>query len=186
MSLILQPLDAITIKLAGDMMVNGQREFKGIWDCISKIIKREGIMGLFQGYSALMLITIIKSLTDSLSYSQKVKDKLTGKDVSKRKALLDFLSVLTSFFVIHPLEVVHRRLTAQIGSSTPTYKSVFDCVTKIWDEEGFRGFYRGWWETLLGSLCISVIETGVLALVGSVMAFIEFKRKTSAANDKRS
>jgi solute carrier family 25 (adenine nucleotide translocator) protein 4/5/6/31 len=44
------PLDFARTRLAADVGKGDQREFHGLKDCLTKIMKSDGISGLYQGF----------------------------------------------------------------------------------------------------------------------------------------
>ncbi len=48
--LIVYPLDFARTRLAADLGKTGAREFTGLLDCLSKVVKRGGFMSLYQGF----------------------------------------------------------------------------------------------------------------------------------------
>lgn len=50
-------------------------------------------------------------------------------------------SAAVSVTICYPLDVVKTRLTTQ--TKTKYYTGICDCLSKIWRDEGFTGYYRG-------------------------------------------
>ena len=48
--LIVYPLDFARTRLAADVGKNTDREFTGLIDCLSKVVKRGGPIALYQGF----------------------------------------------------------------------------------------------------------------------------------------
>lgn len=48
------PLDFARTRLAADVGKSGAREFNGLGDCLSKIFKSDGLIGLYRGFGASM------------------------------------------------------------------------------------------------------------------------------------
>lgn len=44
------PLDFARTRLAADLGKTGAREFTGLIDCLGKVVKRGGMMALYQGF----------------------------------------------------------------------------------------------------------------------------------------
>ena len=44
------PLDFARTRLAADVGKGGQREFTGLVDCLTKIMKSDGVYGLYRGF----------------------------------------------------------------------------------------------------------------------------------------
>lgn len=54
--LFVYPLDFARTRLGADIGKSaGERQFNGLWDCCAKIFKKDGIAGLYQGFSVSVL-----------------------------------------------------------------------------------------------------------------------------------
>ncbi|KDQ64584.1 hypothetical protein JAAARDRAFT_187904 [Jaapia argillacea MUCL 33604] len=101
-----------------------------------------GLIGVFP-YSAIDMSTF-EAL--KLAYLRS-----TGKDEPGVLALLAFGSVSGSVGAtsVYPLNLVRTRLQASGSSGHPQkYNGIFDVVSKTYERDGWRGFYRGLFPTL--------------------------------------
>lgn len=146
---IVYPLDYARTRLASD--VGGkERQFNGLWDCLSKTVKLGGIGSLYNGIGV-SVVGIIPyrgvyfGLFDTLSgYNPYQKDesnilRATSKFVCAQS------SAIAAGYASYPFDTVRRRL--QMQSEKPeaewVYKGTADCFAKILKEEGTAALFKG-------------------------------------------
>jgi len=142
------PLDFARTRLAADVGKagkTGEREFTGLNDCLRKIYKSDGPIGLYRGFG----ISVVGIIFYRAAYFGMFD---TGKvfffeDMKKANFLLvwafaQFVTV-SAGICSYPLDTVRRRLMMQSGRKDILYKSTFDCFYKILREEGGRAFFKG-------------------------------------------
>lgn len=114
------PLDFARTRLAADVKggkKGGEREFNGLVDCLQKIYKSDGAMGLYRGF----VISVIGIIAYRASYFGMFD---TGKvflfeDIKKANffamwAFAQFVTV-SAGIASYPLDTVRRRLMMQSG-----------------------------------------------------------------------
>ena len=142
------PLDFARTRLAADVGKGGkggEREFSGLVDCLTKILKSDGTKGLYRGFG----ISVIGIIAYRASYFGMFD---TGKvflfpDIKKANifqmwAFAQFVTV-TAGIASYPLDTVRRRLMMQSGRSDILYKNTLDCFYKILAQEGPKAFFKG-------------------------------------------
>ncbi|KAI8806450.1 mitochondrial carrier domain-containing protein [Cladochytrium replicatum] len=148
----------------------------GFFQTALKIVKEDGVQGLFQGIvPALILVinpiiqyTVFEQLKAVMSKSKKA---LSSFDFF----LLGAVSKLAATGITYPYIVVKSRMQLkQSASSEARYNSVMDGLNKILKNEGVKGLYKGIETKLLQSVLTSAFtfafkefffEKAVLALV---------------------
>jgi len=139
------PLDFARTRLASDVGQGSQREFTGLVDCLSKIAKSDGALGLYRGFG----ISVIGIIAYRAAYFGMYD---TGKvllfaDVRKAGflatwAFAQFVTV-TAGIMSYPLDTVRRRLMMQSGRKDVLYKGTIDCFKVILRDEGKGAFFKG-------------------------------------------
>lgn len=142
------PLDFARTRLAADVKggkKGGDREFNGLVDCLQKIYKSDGPIGLYRGF----IISVIGIIAYRASYfgmfdTGKV---LLFKDHKKANifavwAFAQFVTVVAGV-TSYPLDTVRRRLMMQSGRSDVMYTGTMDCFRKILKNEGPKAFFKG-------------------------------------------
>jgi solute carrier family 25 (mitochondrial adenine nucleotide translocator), member 4/5/6/31 len=142
------PLDFARTRLAADVKggkKGGQREFNGLVDCLQKIYKSDGALGLYRGF----VISVIGIIAYRASYFGMFD---TGKvflfeDIKKANffamwAFAQFVTV-SAGIASYPLDTVRRRLMMQSGRADVMYTGTLDCFRKIYKDEGGKAFFKG-------------------------------------------
>ncbi|KAK8959223.1 hypothetical protein KSP40_PGU020554 [Platanthera guangdongensis] len=142
------------------------------WEVFLKILEKDGILGLYAGYSA----TLLRNLpTGILSYSSF--EYLKGFVLSRtgrgylepvQSVCCGALAGAISASLTTPLDVVKTRLMTQARGEAS--KKMSETVRQILMEEGWTGLYRGIGPRVLHSACFSAIgyfafETARLAIL---------------------
>lgn len=140
------------------------------WQVLLATVEREGIWGLYAGYSA----TIFRNLpTGVLSFSSFEYLKAAVLNKTKKPHLEPLQSVCCgalagaiSAFLTTPLDVVKTRLMTQgIGIkaglkneiAASAYKGFSSTLHQIWREEGWLGLTRGIGPRVLHSSCFAAL-----------------------------
>lgn len=146
--LFVYPLDFARTRLAADVgkgKKGGEREFSGLVDCLQKIYKSDGPIGLYRGF----IISVVGIIVYRASYfgmfdTGKV---LLWKDHKKANffAMWAFAQAVTVSAGIssYPLDTVRRRLMMQSGRADIMYTGTVDCFNKILKNEGPKAFFKG-------------------------------------------
>ncbi len=145
------PLDFARTRLAADVgkgKKGGEREFSGLVDCLQKIYKSDGPIGLYRGF----LISVVGIIAYRASYFGMFD---TGKvfffnnDVKNANffavwGFAQFVTV-TAGISSYPLDTVRRRLMMQSGrkGGEVMYNGTMDCFRKILKDEGPKAFFKG-------------------------------------------
>lgn len=130
------------------------------WQVLLKILEKDGILGLYAGYSATLLRNLPAGV---LSYSSFEYLKAAVLIKFNQASLEPFQSVCCgalagaiSASLTTPLDVVKTRLMTQIHSDAIAL-TVSQTVKQILKEEGWVGFTRGMGPRVVHSACFSAI-----------------------------
>ncbi|XP_054800088.1 protein MITOFERRINLIKE 1, chloroplastic [Prosopis cineraria] len=150
------------------------------WEVLLRILEKDGILGLYAGYSATLLRNLPAGV---LSYSSFEYLKAAVLRTTKKNHLEPIQSVLCgalagaiSASLTTPLDVVKTRLMTQVHGeamnkvSAAMYSGVSDTVKQILKEESWIGLTRGMGPRVLHSACFSALgyfafETARLAIL---------------------
>jgi len=147
--MIVYPLDYARTRLASDVG-GGEKQFKGLADCLKKTAAAGGIGSLYNGIGV-SIVGIIPyrgvyfGLFDTLSgYNPYQKS-----DNNVMRAVSKFLcaqsSAISAGYASYPFDTVRRRL--QMQSEKPqsewVYQGTADCFSKIMKEEGTSALFKG-------------------------------------------
>ncbi|CAI8504020.1 unnamed protein product [Hanseniaspora opuntiae] len=144
--------------------------YKNSWDCITKILKNEGIRGLYKGLSASYLGSVegvlqwilyeqIKLVLETANQKDNEADSL--KKWAMRSGGAGFAKFVASM-VTYPHEVVRTRLRQQpvLVNGLPKYRGLFQTFAVVFREEGIRSMYGGLTAHLLRTVPNSIIMFG--------------------------
>jgi solute carrier family 25 (adenine nucleotide translocator) protein 4/5/6/31 len=144
---VVYPLDFARTRLAADVGKGGSREFKGLGDCLVKIFKSDGLVGLYRGFFVSVQGIIIYRAS-YFGFFDTVKS-LVASDPKKVNFFVAWgiAQVVTvgSGVASYPWDTVRRRMMMQSGKvgKDIMYKNTWDCAVKIIKQEGVRAMYKG-------------------------------------------
>lgn len=141
------PLDFARTRLAADVGSGKAREFNGLVDCLLKMFKSDGPIGLYRGFG----ISVVGIIAYRASYFGMFD---TGKAIlfpDAKKANIFAMWMFAQFVTVsagivsYPLDTVRRRLMMQSGRAAEDimYTGTIDCFRKIYAQEGGRAFFKG-------------------------------------------
>ncbi|XP_011872181.1 PREDICTED: ADP,ATP carrier protein-like [Vollenhovia emeryi] len=163
--LFVYPLDFARTRLAADVGRGEKREFQGIRDCIVKIFKSDGFLGLYRGFSVSVQGIVIYRATYFGFY-----DTMTGmlSDPKSTPLYMNFIiaEIVTTLagIVSYPFDTVRRRMMMQSGRSKADmmYKNTLDCWIKVTRNEGTGAFFKGAFSNVLrgtgGALVLTLYD----------------------------
>merc|ERR1712126_210771 len=144
------PLDFARTRLGADVGKGaGQREFKGLGDCLIKIFKADGISGLYRGFFvSVQGIIIYRAAFFGLYDTAK---GMTGKTNILISWMIAQCVTTVSGIISYPFDTVRRRLMMQSGrkGGEVMYKGTLDCWKKIAKNEGGGAFFKGAFSNVL-------------------------------------
>jgi len=170
------PLDFARTRLGADIGKGaGQREFKGLGDCLVKISKADGIGGLYRGFGvSVQGIIIYRAAFFGLYDTAKGMLPNSGKDAGIFLSWGIAQCVTTvSGIISYPFDTVRRRMMMQSGrkGGDIMYKNTIDCWRKIAAQEGSSAFFKGAFSNVLrgtgGALVLVMYDEIQVLLFGS-------------------
>jgi solute carrier family 25 (adenine nucleotide translocator) protein 4/5/6/31 len=178
--LFVYPLDFARTRLATDVGKGAEnREFAGLTDCVMKIVKHDGVYGLYRGFSISVVgIIIYRALYFGMfdSFRNVLFKDFKNANIFAVWAFAQFVTV-GSGIVSYPLDTVRRRMMMQSGRKDMLYNNTMDCFAKIYaNEGGLKPFFKG-----AGSNVIR--GTGgalVLVFYNKIQAYLGFEGTASS------
>lgn len=184
------PLDLVRTRLTTELP--GKEYYKGIVDAVTKIIKYEGVRGLYAGLGPTLFVAIpnfsisytvygsLKEhvLDDDLFYNlRKVDDESGEQSLGFRLSLLcgaasGTLSTLATF----PFDTIRRRMQIQnLHFEEAERLTSAQQIRSILNSEGVKGLYRG--------LTLELLK--VVPMVGTMFTVYEVLKKQLNVDIKR-
>jgi solute carrier family 25 (adenine nucleotide translocator) protein 4/5/6/31 len=139
------PLDFARTRLAADVGKGKEREFKGLVDCLVKILKHDGPIGLYRGFFvSVQGIIIYRAAYFGCFDTIKA---VVSKDPKSMNFFVTWaiaqVVTVCSGILSYPWDTVRRRMMMQSGRKEILYKNTWDCTVKIVRNEGTRALFKG-------------------------------------------
>jgi solute carrier family 25 folate transporter 32 len=136
--------------------------YNSTWHALNTILREEGPQALWRGLAPSLLglvhIGIQFSLYENLK--QKFEQKRGTKLIHITDVMLaSMTSKLAASMIAYPHEVLRSRLHDNGHSTNKKYKNMREVITKIYQEEGVSGFYKG-----MATNCIRVVPQAIITL----------------------
>jgi len=165
------PLDFARTRLAADIGKTGaEREFSGLGNCLTKIFKSDGLVGLYRGFGVSVQGIIIYRAA-YFGFFDTAKGMLP--DPKNTPFLISWAIAQTvttvAGIVSYPFDTVRRRMMMQSGRADKMYKNTIDCWVKIAKTEGRKAFFKGAFSNVLrgtGGALVLVLYDELKTLIG--------------------
>lgn len=151
------PFDTVKVKLQKHNTEANGFKYRNGWHCTTRILKTEGVRGLYRGATPSFVGMAIESSLVFGIYSQ-TKQALQGGDLNRKPEphiiipSAAFAGSIISF-VLCPSEFVKCRMQIQgTDSVVPTYRKYsgpLNCAIETVKTEGVKGLFRGGVATLV-------------------------------------
>ncbi|KAL2173620.1 mitochondrial carrier domain-containing protein [Thermothelomyces heterothallicus CBS 202.75] len=154
------------------------RQYRGSLDCVRKVLRQEGLPGLYRGLTASYLGTVETAFHLILYERFKVLFHKSLRPENWDNPMLNELATwasttgaagtakLAAVLVTYPHEVVRTRLRqAPTVGGRPRYTGLVQCFTSVWALEGWCGLYGGLTPHLVRSIPSAAITLGVYEFV---------------------
>jgi len=156
--MMVYPLDFARTRLGADVgKAATDREFKGLFDCISKSYKADGLIrGLYPGFlSSVQGIIIYRAIY--FGAYDTAKEMFAEKPSFLQKFAIAQTVAMCSVTIAYPFDTVRRRLMMMSGEGEKMYKGTMDCWKKIAKDEGAKAFYKGNFTNVLRSIGCALV-----------------------------
>jgi solute carrier family 25 (adenine nucleotide translocator) protein 4/5/6/31 len=142
---VVYPLDFARTRLAADVGKGSGREFSGLGNCLIKIFKSDGLLGLYRGFFVSVQGIIIYRAS-YFGFFDTIKS-MVSTDPKKVNFFVAWgiaqVVTVCSGIASYPWDTVRRRMMMQSGKKEILYKNTWDCAVKIIKNEGMRAMYKG-------------------------------------------
>lgn len=147
------PLDFARTRLAADVGKGGaEREFSGLANCLAKIFRADGLVGLYRGFGVSVQGIIIYRAA-YFGFFDTAKGMLP--DPKNTPFLISWAIAQTvttvAGIVSYPFDTVRRRMMMQSGrkKADVVYKNTMHCWGVIYKSEGGAAFFKGAFSNVL-------------------------------------
>nr|BAR13234.1 adenine nucleotide translocase insect1 [Adoxophyes honmai] len=147
------PLDFARTRLAADVGKGaGQREFSGLGNCLTKIFKSDGLVGLYRGFGVSVQGIIIYRAS-YFGFYDTARGMLPDPKNTPIVISWAIAQVVTTVAGImsYPFDTVRRRMMMQSGRAKGDilYKNTLHCWATIAKSEGPSAFFKGAFSNVL-------------------------------------
>lgn len=131
------------------MQLHPEKQNLGMVNVMKEAVKLHGPLGLYKGYSALLMFSVPKNYVRFGTYTWAEQTFF-----QKKTKMNTFLCGLIAggaeaAFVVTPQETLKTKLIHDKLSDAPKYNGLFHGIATIFREKGFFGVYRGPLATIL-------------------------------------
>ncbi|KAL7742515.1 hypothetical protein ACLKA6_013320 [Drosophila palustris] len=146
------PLDFARTRLAADTGKGGAREFTGLGNCLTKIFKSDGIVGLYRGFGVSVQGIIIYRAAYFGFYdtARGMLPDPKNTPIYISWAIAQCVTTVAGI-VSYPFDTVRRRMMMQSGrkATEVIYKNTLHCWATIAKQEGTNAFFKGAFSNVL-------------------------------------
>ncbi|CRG99224.1 ADP/ATP transporter on adenylate translocase, putative [Plasmodium relictum] len=152
--LIVYPLDFARTRLASDIGKGKERQFNGLFDCLTKIYKQTGVLSLYRGFGV-SVTGIIMYRGSYFGLYDSAKARLFSNEKNTNivfKWAVAQSVTISAGIISYPFDTVRRRMMMMSGRKAKEeiqYKNTIDCWFKILRNEGIKGFFKGAWANVI-------------------------------------
>ncbi|KAJ2060951.1 mitochondrial aspartate-glutamate transporter agc1 [Coemansia sp. S146] len=162
---VVYPIDLVKTRMQNQRSaVVGEMLYKNSIDCFRKVVRNEGILGLYRGLGP-QLVGVAPEKAIKLTVNDFMRSRLTSKDTGKIAFISEVIAGGTAgacqVIFTNPLEIVKIRLQVQgeilkeaVGATTPIVRRSAVTIVK---ELGLLGLYKGASACLLRDIPFSAI-----------------------------
>eukprot|EP00871_Galdieria_phlegrea_P003222 jgi/Galph1/3900/GphlegSOOS_G2558.1 len=150
---VVYPMDFARTRMGVDVGRGDSRLYTGMVDCISKIAKTDGVLGLYRGFNVSLIGIVVYRAAYFGGFDTAKSFLLTGK--LEHNIFLSWLiaqAVTTAAEIVsYPFDTVRRHMMMQAGLPIEKrrFRSSWDCTKKILKHEGWKSFFKGNWSNIL-------------------------------------
>ncbi|KAG7029262.1 putative ADP,ATP carrier protein, partial [Cucurbita argyrosperma subsp. argyrosperma] len=128
----------------------GRRRFKGMFDCIFRTVREEGVLSLWRGNGS-SVIRYYPSVALNFSLKDLYKHMLRNSFVDghflsgpSANFIAGAAAGCSTLILIYPLDISHTRLAADIGrTDVRQFRGICHFLATIHKKDGIGGIYRG-------------------------------------------
>ncbi|EEF46037.1 mitoferrin [Ricinus communis] len=149
----------------------GNNTYKGVWDCIKKVLKEEGIGAFYASYRTTVLMNAPFTAVHFATYEATKRGLMEiSPDSANDERLVVHATAgaaagALAAAITTPLDVVKTQLQCQGVCGCDRFKSgsIGDVIRAIVEKDGYRGLMRGWIPRMLfhapaAAICWSTYE----------------------------
>jgi len=148
---VVTPIEQVKARLQVQYHDRGSIQYSGPIDCMRKLVRNNGVRGLYKGFAGTVLFRLFISVyfAGYQSYLRLFRRKAVPEGAAI--FLSGGLAASTLWLFAFPADVLKNRMMAQPDVKPRKYESLRQCISYIYKNEGYRGFFRGFVPCMLRS-----------------------------------
>ena len=178
---ILFQVQTVPVKAGIDVQAaaaqTGRTVYTGFFSAFGTIYREEGLKGFWKGNGVACLRLFPYSAVKFyvFDYLKPLFLNKDGRLPAEKSVMCGATAGIIATMSVYPLDLVKTRLTLQKeGHGPKTYNGVVDCMRKIYQMEGLRGWYKGAYTSVIG----------VIPFEGGTFMFYEILKNFQSGTDK--
>ncbi|GAB2257760.1 hypothetical protein Droror1_Dr00013920 [Drosera rotundifolia] len=149
------PADLAMVRMQADgrLPPSHRRNYTGVTDAITRMVKSEGVVSLWRGSSLTVNRAMLVTASQLASYDQ-IKESILEKNLMKdglgTHVSASFAAGFVAAVVSNPVDVIKTRvmnMKVELGE-VPPYSGALDCAVKTVRAEGPMALYKGFIPTI--------------------------------------
>ncbi|EFO86058.1 hypothetical protein GCK72_005036 [Caenorhabditis remanei] len=154
-TVVCHPFDLLKIRFSANEGSSLRPQYKGYADAVRKIVRVEGVRGLYQGWTP-SLIGASVSWGLYFQWYNSLRTKInenfsTGSEMANN-LISGCISGSAIMCITNPIWLTKTRLCLQYeNQQTKRYTGMIDCMRQTVQQEGFFGLYRGFVTGVIGT-----------------------------------
>lgn len=150
------------LSVQGRKKAQTEKPYKGVFDCLTRIINEEGVAALWKGVGPSLILVSNPSI-QFVTYErlrgpmEKIAEKRGSPITSLEFFIMGAIAKAVATVLTYPLQLAQSRLRADKGKAgnqrERTYNGTLDVLRKVYKEKGAIGWFKGMeaklWQTVL-------------------------------------
>jgi len=171
-SVLTCPLEVVRTRLTMGAGL-GRLQYKGIMDCGRRIVVEEGASGLYKGLGAI-LITAAPYVGLQMTFYDLFKGVFPKNEKGKSSIWWSLLAGasagLCAQTITYPGDTIKRRMQANgVAGSPRVYQGTFHCIKLVFQQEGWRAYYKGLRANVIKCLPEAAIQFATYDLIKAAL-----------------
>jgi len=149
--LLIQTQDANPKILSGEV-----KRYTGIVDCFSRVTSEQGFSAFWRG-NTVNVIRYFPTQAFNFAFKDTIKAMFPKYNPNSEFGMFFATNMASggmagagSLTIVYPLDYARTRLASDVGSGTPQFSGLFDCLGKTISGGGFFSMYNGFGVSVVG------------------------------------
>ncbi|KAI8979114.1 putative mitochondrial inner membrane transporter ymc3 [Mycotypha africana] len=184
-SFVATPVEHIKARLQVQYNNGKTKVYKGPIDCVRKVVKNNGIFGLWQGLTPTMLFrSWFFVFWSSYEIFTRELKKRTSLDAGSISFIAGGGSATAFWLGAFPADMVKNRFMTQPDVTPKLFPTPTSVAKYVYQTEGLRGFYRGFLPSFLRAFPTNASAVFMFELVMRLLSVNNSRSNTDELSDE--